>query len=106
MNCFLSGFLVFIALNSWAEMTADPKFEAERESMIKMSRQLGITCAYCHDVKNYKNGSMKTFKVAKAHQELVSSLNKQYRGKISNVDCFMCHRGKAVPDFVEKIDKF
>jgi hypothetical protein len=105
MNCFLSAFLILMALNCLAQPT-DPKFESERSSMIKMSRQLGVTCVYCHDVKNYKDGSMKTFKVAKDHESLVETLNKQYRHKISPVDCFMCHRGKAIPDFKENLEIF
>lgn len=88
------------------EKDPDPQFELQRESMIKISRQLGVTCTYCHDVKNYKDGSMKTHGVTLNHMKIVETLNKQYKNKISTVDCYMCHRGKAVPEYKEKLNNF
>lgn len=77
-----------------------------RESMIKMSRQLGVTCNHCHDVSNFKSDKMSAFKISKHHMKLVDILNVQGLGgvKTGKVDCYMCHRGKAVPDFKEPLD--
>lgn len=78
---------------------SDPDI-AQREYMKDISRQLGVTCAHCHDVKNYKSGEMETHKTAKTHMEMVELLNEKFPGKVGKkVDCYMCHRAHAKWDY-------
>lgn len=78
-----------------------------RDQMIVISRQLGVTCTHCHDTKNYRDNSKKTHQIAKAHMEMVDMINEKYKHSFSEkVDCYMCHKGTAKPDYKEKKDKF
>ncbi|MGE3974865.1 MAG: photosynthetic reaction center cytochrome c subunit family protein [Bdellovibrionales bacterium] len=75
----------------------------QRDYMIKISRQLGVTCAYCHNVNNFKDKSMATYKVSAEHIHMVEMLNaKTFAARNGpKADCYMCHKGKAVPDYKE-----
>ncbi len=75
----------------------------KREQMIVMSRQLGVTCVYCHNLKNLKSSEKKTFKIAKNHMDVVTWINTKgfQPPSVGKVDCYACHRGKAVPDYKE-----
>src|ERR1043166_8736279 len=59
-----------------AEVSHDQELKT-REYMIEISRQMGVTCNYCHDVKNFRDSSMKTWKVSKEHMRIVDILNHQ-----------------------------
>ena len=72
-----------------------------RDYMIEVSRQLGVTCNYCHDVKNFRLNDMKTWKKSKEHMRIVELLNNRGFVNGPKADCYLCHRGKAVPDFKE-----
>lgn len=72
-----------------------------RAEMIDISRQLGVTCAHCHDTSNLKSPQKRAYKVAKEHLRVTRLLNdKGFKGK-PKVTCYMCHRGKVVPDYKE-----
>jgi hypothetical protein len=75
----------------------------QREYMVKVARQLGVTCNYCHDVKNFRSTALPAYKVAVEHTKIVDLLNtKGFLGpKAPRADCYMCHRGKAIPDYKE-----
>lgn len=76
----------------------------QRQYMIEISRQLGVTCTYCHDLKDFKKADKPAHKVSKTHIEVVKTLNDKYSGQIGHkVDCYMCHRGQAKPDYKEKV---
>jgi hypothetical protein len=78
-----------------------------REQMITISRQLGVTCTHCHDTRNYRDASKKTHEIAKNHMEMVDMINAKYKNSFSEkVDCYMCHKGVAKPEFIEKKEKF
>ena len=78
-----------------------------REQMITISRQLGVTCTHCHDTRNYRDASKKTHQIAKSHLEMVDMINEKYKNSFSDkVDCYMCHKGQAKPEFKEKKAKF
>lgn len=78
-----------------------------RPQMLTISRQLGVTCIYCHDSRNYRDGSKPTHAIAKAHMEMVDMINEKYKHAFSaKVDCYMCHKGVAKPEFIEKKEKF
>lgn len=78
---------------------------AVREAMLKMSKQLGVTCNFCHDLQNFRSDKNDKFKIAKDHMRIVDLLNSQgFSGagkRTVKADCFLCHRGKAVPDYKE-----
>ena len=80
----------------------DPELE-QRDFMIKISRQLGVTCIYCHDVNNFKDRSLATYKVSAEHIHMVNLLNQRsFTAKNgARADCYMCHRGKSIPDYKE-----
>jgi hypothetical protein len=78
-----------------------------RDTMIVISRQMGVTCTHCHDSKNYRDASKPTFPIAKKHMEMVDMMNAQFKSAFTQrVDCYMCHRGQAIPDYKEKSEKF
>jgi hypothetical protein len=78
-----------------------------RPQMLTISRQLGVTCTHCHDSRNYRDASKKTHEIAKSHMELVDMINAKYKNSFSEkVDCYMCHKGVARPEFIEKKEKF
>lgn len=81
--------------------------EIYREYMETISRQLGVTCASCHNVRNWRSDELRNFKVAKEHMRLVQVLiDNGMNGKNGSpkADCFMCHRGVLRPPYQEKID--
>lgn len=79
------------------------KEEKIREEMIVISRELGITCTECHNVQNFRDDSKKSFKVGKEHIKLTQMLKENgFDGKKGPMStCYMCHRGKLMPDYKE-----
>jgi hypothetical protein len=91
-----AGLLTFIAplqLNSKTEKDADLKL---REQMVQMSKELGVTCAYCHNSENFKEAKNKNFKIALEHLKITNMLNseKAFHGK-PMITCYSCHQGHA-----------
>jgi hypothetical protein len=81
-------------------------WEKYREEMIVISRQLGVTCVYCHDSRNYRDSSKKTHQIAKAHMEMVDMINDKFKNSFSaKIDCYSCHKGVAKPEYKEKPGK-
>lgn len=74
-----------------------------REYMLKISRQLGVTCNYCHNIKNFKDESMPTWKISKEHMKVVHLLNTEgfNSSRTPKADCYMCHQGKAKYQYQE-----
>ncbi|MEN0058589.1 MAG: hypothetical protein AAGB31_07125 [Bdellovibrio sp.] len=79
------------------------KEEKIRQEMIVISRELGVTCAECHNVQNFRDNSKKNFKISKDHMKLTQMLKDNgFNGKGGPAaTCYMCHRGKLKPDFKE-----
>nr|BFD62269.1 hypothetical protein BdHM001_09500 [Bdellovibrio sp. HM001] len=77
--------------------------EKIREEMIGISRELGVTCNACHNVQNFKADDKKAFKVSKEHMKLTQMLrdNGLDGKKGPKATCYMCHRGKLMPDYKE-----
>lgn len=77
--------------------------EQIRQEMIRISRELGVTCTTCHDVKNFKSETLKAYKIGKEHMKITQLLkDKGFNGKSGpEATCYMCHRGKLKPDFQE-----
>lgn len=102
------GFLVVILLGfSYVPSHSSQKKEdpdlAMREYMLKISRQLGVTCNYCHNVKNFKDASLPTWKISKEHMKVVHLLNTEgfTSSRAPKADCYMCHQGKAKYQYQE-----
>ena len=83
-----------------------------REKMMVWSRHLGVTCVYCHNLENFKDDAKQTFKTSLKHSHMNKILQDEIfserdKGGILKVkvDCFMCHRGKEVPDYQEPPDQ-
>lgn len=67
-----------------------------RDYMIEITNQLGVTCTYCHDLKDFKKVHNKAYSISKTHIDLVKMLNEKHQGQfVRKVDCYMCHKGQA-----------
>jgi hypothetical protein len=103
----ISTSLLLIAQKSHAQTAKKIKSTEEqiRDSMVTISRQLGITCTYCHNTDDFKNSDKPFFKIAKEHMRLTQILiDSGMDGKSGpKADCYMCHRGQSKPDFKEPL---
>ena len=98
--------ILLIAPQSESQSPQKIKTEDEvyREYMVTMSRQLGVTCTACHNLKNFASDEKLEFKTAKQHIKFVQLLiDNGMDGTKGNpkADCYMCHRGKLKPDYKE-----
>jgi hypothetical protein len=99
-------FLILL-LSSWVQAETVTQFvtkeEDIRENMIRISRELGVTCATCHNVQNFKADDKKTYQISKEHMKITQMLKESgFDGKKGPAaNCFMCHRGKLTPDYKE-----
>lgn len=107
MNILRCVFLVLL-VSPWVQAETVTQFvtkeETIRENMIRISRELGVTCAACHNVQNFKADDKKTYQVSKEHMKITQMLKENgWDGKKGNPEatCFMCHRGKLMPDYKE-----
>jgi hypothetical protein len=104
-------FVVMLILtpNGHSESASKIKVSEEktREEMVVLSRQLGVTCAECHNVQNFADTSKKTFKTAKDHLRIVEALRSNgFDGKKGpEASCFMCHQGTLRPKYKESANK-
>lgn len=79
--------------------------DATREYMVEISRHLGVTCTHCHNVDNFSENSKNSFKVSLEHIKIVQVLKSNGmdgKNKKPEATCYMCHRGKLKPDYLEK----
>jgi hypothetical protein len=93
------------SLQSGAETVSQfiTKEDQIREQMITISRELGVTCTECHRVTNFKDSAKKTFQVGREHMKLTQMLKENgFDGKKGpEATCYMCHRGRLIPDYKE-----
>lgn len=111
--CVLIGLLVS-STDSWGQSSqlaaakvAKLRDEQVRESMLAMSRQLGVNCLTCHENENFTTDKKREFKIAKDHLRLVQVLiDAGMNGTATGpkADCYLCHRGELKPAFQEPID--
>jgi hypothetical protein len=81
--------------------------EAMRQNMLVMTRQLGVTCNICHNPDNFKADDKLPFKIAKDHiriTQLLLDSGFDGKGGRPKADCYMCHRGKLTPEYIEHVD--
>lgn len=79
--------------------------EEIRQNMIVISRQLGVTCTECHNMKKLTDDSLKSFKVAREHIKIVEvlKLNGMDGKKGPEASCYLCHRGQLQIPYKEKL---
>lgn len=101
LNRILIGACVVLTQTTLAQSPKDLilKEEEIRQQMISWSKELGITCTECHNPKNFKDNSLKNFKVAQDHQNVVMLIRKNgFDGlKYPQANCYMCHQGQLKP---------
>jgi hypothetical protein len=74
------------------------KEEEVRKQMLQISKELGVTCAYCHNVQNWKDNQKIQWKISAEHIKLVEAIRPYTmngKDKITEVGCYLCHRGEA-----------
>lgn len=108
MKSIFAFFIFIISTQSYSQTPEKLKQTEEelRQQMITISRQLGVTCTECHNVKNFKDDSKKSFKISLKHLKMVELL--KLNGLSGNnsepeASCFMCHKGKLRFKYKEPI---
>lgn len=72
-----------------------------REEMTKITREIGVTCTECHNVKNFKDDAKPNFRVGLEHIKITQMLKDNgFNGKNGpEASCFMCHKGELKPKY-------
>lgn len=101
---------LFVGFEGWARTpkksaaSKDPDLRIHEEMQV-ISRQLGVTCTYCHDPANFRSASLKEFGIAKEHMRVVNYINSEKGwNQKPRIDCFTCHRGNAKIDLRAELD--
>lgn len=99
MKSILLSFILTLGAVTYSQTPEKIKQTEEeiRQEMITISRQLGVTCSECHNVKNFTDDSKKTFKASLKHMKMVELLKLNgFSGSNAEPEasCFMCHKGK------------
>lgn len=101
--------LLILSPNGHSESPSKMKVSEEktRQEMVVISRQLGVTCAECHNVQNFASAEKKPYKIAKDHIRIVETLRAHgFDGKKGpEATCYMCHQGDLHPDYKEAVSK-
>lgn len=105
---FVTIFLLLLTLTAFAESPEQMKKSEEdiRADMIKISRQLGVTCNECHNLKNYKSNEKPSFGISLQHLKATELLKQNgFSGKNTEPEasCYMCHQGQRKISFKEKL---
>jgi hypothetical protein len=69
------------------------------------SKELGISCSYCHDVKNWASDALPAKNIARGMWNMRVRINSEILPAITGrdyendpaVSCITCHRGQPVP---------
>lgn len=97
--------LISLAMTASAQTASKIKTDEElmRESMLVISRQLGVNCTTCHNPENFRSDKKVEFKVAREHMKLTQLLiDSGLDGKKGpKASCYMCHRGELKPKYQE-----
>lgn len=108
MKSILLSFFLILGTMAYSQTPEKIKQSEEeiRQEMITISRQLGVTCSECHNVKNFTDDSKKAFKVSLKHMKMVELLKLNgLSGSNSEPEasCYMCHKGKLRFKYKEPI---
>lgn len=81
-----------------------------REQLIEImktySRSLGVRCTYCHEGQeqsmDFASDVKAEKRAARVMMQMTRNINEQYLSRLESqgnvVDCYTCHRGKAIPE--------
>lgn len=91
--------LTFPAFETAQSQSADKIKSSEeqiRQEMLTISKQLGVTCGECHNLKNFASDEKPSFKVSLDHMKLVDLMRERgMDGKRGpEASCYMCHQGQ------------
>ncbi len=89
--------LIILGASPTRELEKHLKNEKQiRKYMLEIAKDIGVTCQYCHNLKNYKDTKLKTYQTGKKHIELVKLINHS-----SLLDkktrCVICHMESPKP---------
>jgi len=106
---FTLSLVLLVAAHARAQLPSKLKADdqAKRDTMVKISRQLGVTCSACHNTSNFASSEKIQFKTSREHIKLTQTLiDSGFDGQNNHpmADCYMCHRGKLKPDYKEPYD--
>jgi hypothetical protein len=78
------------------------KTETEKQikvHMEKMSKEIGVKCTFCHNVKDYTSEEKPMKDFVRHKMQMVEWLNAKYRPKTAawEYSCYTCHRGQVKP---------
>ena len=107
MKLLWIGLFIVHSLRAQTPETIKKSEDEIRQEMIKISRQLGVTCTECHAIKNFKSSEKPNFKVSLAHMKMTDVLKRNgMSGKNGEPEatCYTCHRGQLKFDHKEKIN--
>lgn len=67
--------------------------------MEKMSKEIGVKCVFCHNVKDYTSEEKPMKDFVRHKIQMVEWLNAKYRPKDAKWEysCYSCHRGQVKP---------
>ncbi len=101
--------LLFVALLLFiaeGRLEALPEADSDlivREQMLQISKELGVTCTFCHNSENFKDAKNKNYNIARDHFRVLRMLNsEQGLNDKPKVSCYVCHQGKAKFTFALK----
>jgi hypothetical protein len=81
--------------------------QVKRLRMLSISKQLGVTCVHCHNLKDFRDGSKAAYKVGLEHIRITDWLNsKAGLNKKPTIDCIHCHRGDIRPKIEISNEKY
>ncbi|MDR1991028.1 MAG: c-type cytochrome [Acidobacteriaceae bacterium] len=79
--------------------------QALSAAMRSFTQALGVECNYCHVDRNFAADDKQQKKTARAMIQLVGHANEMIAAGVAKapadvvkVQCFTCHRGKAIPE--------
>lgn len=94
-------FILFCLFSSlgWSQTPDKIKATEEeiRQEMLVISRQLGVTCSECHNIKNFTDDSKKSYKISLKHLKMVELLKMNGLSGTNGepeASCYTCHRGR------------
>ncbi len=113
-----SSFLLFIAFSVFL-LVMTPNVQSEspkkiieheeriRSEMLVISKELGVTCTECHNLKNFSSPDKRLFQISREHIRIVNLLRESgFDGKVGPLaTCYMCHRGLLKPEFTPQLVK-
>ena len=70
-----------------------------RMVMQNISTALGVQCSHCHTLGDFASDENPKKEIARTMMRMVRAINMDFlAGLDGQADCFLCHRGSAIPD--------